>query len=135
MANIPLQSDQVTWMELDDYDASGNVVPFPSGDVDTVATTGTFAASLVVSMDTMPSGAANPGATAVKFVPQVLKSDPSNGGGGIGVSITDSAGQAMNAATQGMLFDIVENVTPQMVGLDPAKTFTQPQSAPTAVGP
>lgn len=130
-----LQSDQITYIALDDFDAAGVSVPFPTGDVDTVSGTGTFAASLGFAISTFPAGSSNAGATALQCTPLVLESDASNGGGGIGIAITDGSGQPMNAATQAMLFDIVQDVTPVSVGLDSSVTATVSQTAPTAPGP
>src|SRR5438270_240244 len=79
--NIGLQSDQVTFIHLSAFSASGAMVPTPAGDVNTVATTGTFAASLVASMGVMPADASDPGDVAVALTPAVLESSAANAGG------------------------------------------------------
>lgn len=130
--NIGLQSDQVTFIHLSAFSASGAMVPNPSGDVDTVVTTGTFAASLAATVDVMPAGEPTAGEPAVKLVPLVQKSDATNNGGNIGLAITDSAGLTQTLTKN---FDIVLDLAPMSVGLDTSNSATQSQPLPAATGP
>lgn len=132
--NYGLQSDQITYIHLTAFAAGGGMVPTPTGDVDTVASSGTFAASLTFAVTTFPANAPAPlpGEPAVSATPLVAESDAGNAGGGIGLVITDSAGLPQ-AVTK--LFDIVRDVTAQSVGLDSTTTFTVAQPVPTATGP
>jgi len=130
--NIQLQSDQVTFIHLAAFDAAKGMVPIPAGDVDTVASGGTFAASLAFAITVMPAGDPLAGQPAVSCTPLVLQSSAANAGGGISMVITDSAGLAQ-APT--LLFDIVPDVAAVSQGLDTTNSFTVAQTAPTAAGP
>jgi len=130
--NIGLQSDQVTFIHLSAFSASGAMVPNPSGDVDTVAATGTFAASLAFSVGVMPAGSSDAGDPAVVCTPLVLESDVGNAGGNIGLTITDSAGLTQTVTK---LFDIVPDVAAVSVGLDTTNSAVTSQPPPAAAGP
>lgn len=138
-----LQSDQVTYVELEAFDAAGAPVAFPVGDVDTVSTTGTFAASLGVAIGVMPAGSVDAagvsiaGSPAVVMTPLVLESDVTNAGGGIGISILDGSVPPLPMAPSmaNMLFDIVQNLAAHSVGLVPANSATTSQPVPVAAGP
>jgi len=62
----------------------------------------------------------------------VAESDQPNGGGGIGLSITDTANLPME---QSYTFSIVQNLNPAAIDLDTANLTTAPQAIPTAPGP
>ena len=136
--NYGLQSDRITYIHLSAFDAGGQMVATPAGDVDTVAASGTFAASLHFTVDVMPATDENgnpvpdAGDPAVKCVPMVSESDAGNSGGNIALIITDSAGLAQTATKN---FDIVRDLTAHSVGLDTSNTATVSQPAPTAPGP
>lgn len=136
--NYGLQSDQVTFIHLTAFSASGQMVPMPAGDVDTVAATGPFAASLAFAVDVMPAGSVDAagnsvaGEPAVSCTPMVLQSDAVNGGGNIALTITDSSGLTQTVTKS---FDIVSNVAAVSVGLDDTVSATTSQPAPTAAGP
>lgn len=132
-----LQNDTVYYFPLQDLDVNNNIVPAPPGDVVTATATGPHAASLLFSTGTMPAGAPNAGAPAVIGTPMVMVSDATNGGGGIGLQLTDTSGLAENQTTSVALFDIV--VPPPgpatQEGVDIPGVFTTTQPAPTAAGP
>jgi hypothetical protein len=132
--NIGLQSDQVTFIHFAAFSASGAMVPLPAGDVDTVATSGTFAASLGVAMGVMPAGDPLAGQLAVVLTPLVLESDAGNAGGNISLVITDTAVPPLTQ-TVTKNFDIVPDVAAVRVGLDTTDSATTAQTAPTAPGP
>lgn len=126
-----LSSDEVYFFPLVDKDAAGNVVPAPAGDTVSAAASGQFAASLAVAVTVMP-GTSNP---ALSLTPMVAESDAGNNGGGIGLTLTDTAGLTEDTATSGLLFDIVMNVAPTTEGVDITQVVTQSQPVPTAPGP
>lgn len=130
--NIGLQSDQVTFIHLAAFAGGGQMVPLPAGDIDTVSTTGPFAASLGAAVGVMPSDAPHPGEPAVVLTPMVMESDAGNSGGNIGLTITDSAGLVQ---TMTKSFDIVPDLAAVSVGLDTTDSATQSQPTPTAPGP
>lgn len=130
--HLALQFDQITYVALIDIDSAGNPVPMKAGDVATVATSGANAASVTPAVTTMP-GTSNP---AISFTCNVKESDASNGGVGIGIVLSDSAGLPMTAATSALLFDVVADLTPTAEGLDLTTTATAPNpTPPTAPGP
>lgn len=131
--NIELPNNEVTYIALVTRDAAGTIVPAPSGDVDSVATTGPHAASLGAAVTVMPAGSTNAGAPAISLTPLVVESDAGNSGGSIGLTLTDTAGLPMS--TPGYVFDIVVNLSPATVGLDTTDTATVTQAIPTAPGP
>lgn len=94
-----LDNDKIYNIPLVDKDASGNIVPMPSGDVVSVATSGPFASSLNAVLD------AN--GTSVDVAALVVESDAGNSGGGIGLVLTDSSGLSEDSASKGLMFDIV----------------------------
>lgn len=130
--NVGLQSDQITFIHLSAFDAGGNMVPNPSGDVDTVAAGGAFASSLNFAVGVMPTGSSDAGDPAVVCTPMVLESDVTNSGGNITLTITSSAGLTQMATKN---FDIVRNVAAVSVGLDTTNTAVTSQPAPAAAGP
>jgi len=130
--NIVLQSDQVTYIHLSAFTASGAMVPNPTGDVDTVASSGPFAASLAFAVGVMPPGSSDPGDPCVVSTPLVLQSNKANAGGNIGLVITDSAGLVQQVTKN---FDIAPDMTALTTGLDMTNSFTVSQAAPTAPGP
>jgi hypothetical protein len=130
--NIILQSDQQTFIHFTAFSGAGAMVPVPGGDVDTVAATGTFAASLSFAMGVMPAGDPLAGQPAVVCTPLVLESDPGNAGGNIGLTVTDSAG-LVQAVTK--FFDISPDAAAVRVGLDMTDSAVVSQTAPTAPGP
>jgi hypothetical protein len=132
--NIQLQSDQVTFIHLAAFDAAKGMVPIPAGDVDTVASGGTFAASLAFAITVMPAGDPLAGQPAVSCTPLVLQSNAANAGGGITMVITDTAVPPLTQ-TPTLLFDIVPDVAAVQVGLDTTDSTTVAQTAPTAAGP
>jgi hypothetical protein len=127
MADIPLNNNQVSTIPLVYRDQAGAVVPKPAADVASAATTGPHAASLGVTMVALPSGQA-----AVQLTPMVAESDAANGGGGIGLDLTDTAGLPME---QSYTFSISPNLSPTALDLDTAAMTTVPQAAPAAPGP
>ena len=127
MADIPLNNNQVTTIPIVYRDAVGVVVAKPAADVASAVTTGPHAASLGVVMVALPSGQA-----AAALTPMVAESDATNGGGGIGLSITDTANLPME---QSYTFSIVQNLNPAAIDLDTANLTTAPQAIPTAPGP
>lgn len=129
--HLAIPSDEVVAIALVTTDAAGTAVPMPAGNVTTVATTGQFAASLGAAIGVMP-GTSNP---AVILTPMVLESDAGNNGGGIGLTLTDSAGLPISSATTAALFDITVDTTPTQEGLDLTNVASTPQTAPTAPGP
>jgi hypothetical protein len=129
--HLALPSDDVTAIALVALDASGGQVPMPASNVSTVVTTGTFAASLGAAIGVMP-GTTN---AAVILTPLVLESDAGNSGGGIGLTITDTAGLPITTGTTAALFDIVVDATPAAEGLDLTNVVSTPQTAPVAPGP
>lgn len=130
--HLPLDNNTTYTFHLVAHDASGNLVPRPAGDVDTVTPNGAHAASLGVTVGADASGNAT-----VALAPLVVESDAANGGGGIGLTITDSAGLVEDTATAGVMFDII--VPPPgpavAIGVDLAGVSTAPQPPPTAPGP
>jgi hypothetical protein len=130
--HFALQSDQVTYVQLDARDAAGATVPLPAGITFTVTTAGAFAASLGATIGVMPPTATNPGAAAVVLTPLVLESDAGNAGGGISLVLTDSMGLPRFDTD---LFDIVPDLAAVQVTLDNSLTDTTAQPAPAAPGP
>lgn len=129
--NYALSSSQVYYIPFQYENASGTVEPAPSGDTFAVAANGSFAASLNASMGVMP-GTSD---VALILAATVLQSNASNGGGGIGLTITDSAG-LMADSTVGAKFDIVDpTATATQFGLNLPGVVTIDQSPPTAPGP
>jgi hypothetical protein len=124
MADFQLLNNEVYDFPIVTRDAAGDIVAAPPGDIDTVASTST---AVTVSLGAMPGGG-----PSLHIVPIVALSDSTNGGGGIVVTITDSAGLAMAGVPT---FSIVANVTPASVGLDLTGVVTTPQTIPTAAGP
>jgi len=128
-----LNNNEVYFVPLVDKDAGGNVVPAPAGDTVSAVASGSFAASLGVAVTVMP-GTSNP---AVSLTPLVVESDAGNSGGGISITLTDSAGLAEDSASQNVMFDIVVPPPgPAMTeGFDLTGVVSQPQATPTAPGP
>jgi hypothetical protein len=129
--HLALLSDQVTFIALIAEDAAGGIVPMPAGNVTSVTTTGANAASLNAAIGVMPGTTT----AAVQLTPLVLESDAGNGGVGIGLAFTDTAGLPVLAATSAILFDIVVDTVPASEGLDFTNTAETPQTPPTAPGP
>lgn len=130
--HLALANNEVYFFPLVDKDAAGNVVAAPAGDMVSVSASGPHAASLTAALTVMP-GTSNP---AISLTPVVVESDAGNGGGGIGIVLTDSAGLTEDTATTGLLFDIVNPaIVPTTEGLDTTNFVTQSQATPTAPGP
>jgi hypothetical protein len=127
MADIILLNDAVSTIPIVYKDAGGVVVPKPATDVASAVTTGPHAASLGVVMVALPSGQA-----AATLTPMVAESDAANGGGAIGLTITDTANLPME---QSYTFSISPDLSPAAIDLDTAAMTTVPQAVPTAPGP
>jgi hypothetical protein len=132
-----LQNNMVYYFPLQDEDVNNNIVPAPTGDVVTPVATGAHAASLAFAVGAMPAGSPNPGAPAIVGTPMVVQSDAGNGGGGIGLTLTDTAGLAENTVTSSALFDItVPPPGPATAeGVDFPGVFVVAQPTPAAPGP
>ena len=132
-----LQNDTTYYFTLQDTDVNNHVVPAPPGDTVSAVSTGPHAASLQFTVGVMPAEAPNGGVPAVIATPMVLQSDDGNGGGGIGLQLTDTSGLAENQTTSAALFDII--VPPPgaatQQGIDLTGMFTATQTPPTAAGP
>jgi hypothetical protein len=135
--HFALQSDTVYYFPLQDEDVNNNIVTAPAGDVVTPTATGPHASALAFSMGAMPAGSPTVGAPAILGTPMVKQSDAGNGGGGIGLTLTDTSALAENATTSAALFDVI--VPPAgpatMEGVDFPNVFTTTQPIPTAPGP
>ena len=135
--HFALENNVVYYFPIQDEDVNNHVVSAPAGDVVTAAGTGPHAASLSWTVGVMPAGAPNPGVPAVIGAALVVESDAGNGGGGIGLMLTDTSGLVENSTTSAALFDIV--VPPPgpatQEGVDFANIFTASQPTPTAPGP
>jgi hypothetical protein len=131
-----LQNDMVYYFPLQDEDVNNNIVPAPTGDVVTAAATGPHASALSFSVGSMPVGAPVQG-PAVIATPMVMVSDASNGGGGIGLTLTDTSNLAENSTTSAALFDIT--VPPPgpatQEGVDFPGVFMATQPTPPNPGP
>lgn len=125
MANTGIKFDQIGFIPLTLTDASGAVVPTPPGDAFSVVSSG---ASLAMTIGTDPGGS---GATGVIVTPQVMLSDPTNGGGGFTGSVTDSNGD--HALSVGPYDVTPEPVLPSISGA--ALSFSANPTPPTAPGP
>jgi hypothetical protein len=132
MPNIELLNDKVSYIPVVTRDAAGDVVPAAAGDVDSV--TSSNPASLQMAIGTLPNaqGAYAAGVPALVLTPLVALSNSTNGGGSIAAQLTDTMGLPMAMA---YLFDIVADLTPTNVGLDPTVIETTVQAVPTASGP
>lgn len=117
MPNFELASDEKATVTILVRDAGGDVVPAPTGDVFTVASS---SPSLGVAI-----GANTAGNPAVVMTPLVVASP------NISVTVSDSAGLA--AFVQ--IVDIVADTKPAAIGLDIANVVETPQPTPTAPGP
>ena len=127
-------NNEIYFIPVQYEDAAGAVVTPPAGDTITVATTGTFAVSLAVAVTTMPGS--SPPVVAISLTPMVVESDAGNGGGKIGISLTDSAGLVVDSASQNVLFDIVNPaLVPTQFGINVGGVVTQSQATPTDPGP
>jgi hypothetical protein len=117
MPNFELASDEVATVTILVRDAGGDVVPAPSGDTFSVASS---SASLGVAI-----GADAAGNPAVVMTPLVVASP------NISVTVSDSAGLA--AFVQ--VVDVVADTKPAAIGLDIANVVEVPQATPTNPGP
>lgn len=131
--HMALNNNEVYFVPLVAKDGGGNVVPAPAGDVVSAAASGANAASLGVAVTVMP-GTSNP---ALSLTPMVVESDEGNGGVGIGITVTDSAGLTEDPTTTAVLFDIVVPPPGPAVteGIDLTGVVMQSQATPTAPGP
>jgi hypothetical protein len=128
MANTGIMFDKIGFMPLTLTELVNGVptaVPTPSGDAFSVVSSG---ASLAMTIGVDPGGS---GATGVILTPQVMLSDPANGGGGFTGNVSDSSGDI--ALVIGP-FDVTpEPVVPNITA--GAMTFSANPTPPTAPGP
>lgn len=129
MANTGIKFDQIGFvpLTLSTTAADGTVtpVPTPPGDAFSVTSSG---ASLAMTIGVDPAGS---GVTGVILTPQVMLSDPSNGGGGFTGSVTDSNGD--HALPLGPYDITPEPVIPNITAAPLA--FSANPTPPTAPGP
>jgi hypothetical protein len=118
MANLQLDSDTIATLTILVYDASGAIVPAPSGDQFSVVSSNPASLGAAIGKD------AN-GNPAVVLTPLVQASP------GLSVTVSDSIGLA--AFTEGV--DIVEDTVPKALGLDLVHAATASQPVPSAPGP
>jgi hypothetical protein len=125
MANQGIVANQIGFLPLT-LTVNGAVVPTPPDDAFSVVSSG---ASMKMSIGPDPAGLVT--GTGVIFTPQVLESDPGNGGGGFTGNVTDSNGDI--ALVVGP-YDITKiPVTPSIAA--GALTFSVNPNVPTAPGP
>ena len=120
--NYELANDTVAYIPITTLDAAGAVVPAPSGDAFSAASSNP--ASLTAAIGVMPAGSAIQG-PALVLTPLVQASP------GLTVTITDTAG--LTSDTQDV--DIVQDLTPKSIGLNLTGATTTPQAVPTNPGP
>ena len=132
MADILIKDDTVAYIPLVAFDAAGAIVPAPAGDTDAIVSGLPASLAMVVSTLPSPIGPYPAGFPAAQLTPMVVESDAANGGGGITMTITDTAGLAEEAA---YTFSVVQDTAPTKVGLDTLNILTVPQALPTNPGP
>lgn len=113
MPNLEILNDTVVTIPIQTQDAEGVVVPAPSGDIFTAASSAPNSLGAAIS------------GTNLVLTPLVQASP------GITVTVTDSSG--LVSATQ--VCDIVADLTPKNIVLDIAAETTAPQPVPTNPGP
>lgn len=124
MANQGIVANQIGFLPLT-LTVNGAVVPTPPADAFSVVSSG---ASLQMTIGADPAGS---GATGVILTPQVLESDPGNGGGGFTGQVTDSNGDlALPIGPFDItLIPVVPSIAAGTLSFSPNPTI------PTAAGP
>jgi hypothetical protein len=133
--HLGLQSDQIYYFPLEGVKADGTFGSLPPGDVVTASSTGDHAASLTWAVTQMPADAPNPGAPALSATPMVAQSDDGNGGGGIGLQMSDTSGLPENQTTASYQFDIIQDQASVSEGIDIDSGWTVAQPTPSNPGP
>jgi hypothetical protein len=123
---MDLQNTQVMHRPLTLTDpATGATVPLPAGDVFTAAASSP-SLGVVIALDAA-------GNQELVMNALVIRSDATNGGGNIQVTVTDSAGDTAADVTGADAINIVPTPVSAVISIG-APTFTT-QPAPTAPGP
>lgn len=117
MANFELANDTVAWIPIHVVDASGDVVPAPSGDVFSAVSSDATMMTAVIGV--MPSGP-SAGAVALSLTPMVKAASA------LTVKVTDTS--ALTEAD--LTVDIVGDLTPKAINLDTVDVVTTPQAVP-----
>lgn len=132
--HVILLSDMEYDIALIDRDAAGGVVPIPAGDVQSVTATGANAASVTVSVGTIPGS--NPPEPSLHIISNVHQSDAGNGGVGIGFDLTDTQGLPMAPHLSALSFYISPDLAAATQDIDLTNVFATPNpTPPTAPGP
>jgi hypothetical protein len=117
MANFELADDTIASIAIHVTDASGDILPAPTGDTFSVVVSD--ATKMTAAIGTMPSGPLV-GAAAVILTPLVKLA------AGLTVTVSDTA--ALNMAV--LIVDIVADVTPKAIVLDTVDAIFTPQAVP-----
>jgi hypothetical protein len=127
MADFPLTNTSIYDFLLEDLDAAGVVVPPNPGDVVSVVSGGPNAASITMSIGTMPASAGPvAGEPSLHCVPMVISTT------GVTCTLSDTAGLADASA---LTFSVVDSAAPAAIDASMTTFSTTPQARPTAPGP